>query len=75
MWSLESHQIGLGFSGPQVLFDGGNERRVCFWLDSRCGDVPLKEEVPSLFAIAASKEAWVGEAWYGLVEGGSFLVF
>ena len=29
----------------------------CFWADKWCGNLPLREAFPSLFSIAASKEA------------------
>lgn len=43
-----------------------------FWLDRWCGSMSLKEEFPSLFTIAASKEAWMREVWSGTGEGGSW---
>ncbi|RVX18713.1 putative ribonuclease H protein [Vitis vinifera] len=41
----------------------GNGRRVRFWKDKWCGDEPLCESFPSLFAISLAKDAWVSEVW------------
>ena len=35
----------------------GDGRRVRFWLDEWCEDEPLGDAFPSLFILAASKEA------------------
>ena len=48
--------------GNGMLFVVDNGRRVRFWLDKWCGYLPLRDAFPSLFAITASKEAWVEEA-------------
>ena len=37
----------------------GNGRRVKFWHDVWCNDMPLKDSFPSLFAFAIAKKAWV----------------
>ena len=47
----------------------GNGRRVRFWEDTWCGQEPLCSSFPSLFAIAASKDAWVSELWCGPEHG------
>ena len=39
----------------------GNGRRVKFWHDVWCNDMPLKDSFPSLFAFAIAKEAWVDD--------------
>ncbi|KAJ9678729.1 hypothetical protein PVL29_020805 [Vitis rotundifolia] len=54
----------------QISFSVGNGRRVSFWRDRWCGDSPLCETFPSLFALAVEKEAWVAEVWDPLAEGG-----
>ncbi|RVW48810.1 hypothetical protein CK203_104318 [Vitis vinifera] len=43
---------------------------VSFWRDRWCGDTPLCESFPSLFALSAEKEAWVADVWDPLAEGG-----
>ena len=54
----------------RISFSVGNGRRVRFWRDRWCGDSPLCEFFPSLFALPIEKEAWVAEAWDPLAEGG-----
>ena len=39
----------------------GYDRRVRFWKDKWCGDDPLCESFPSLFAISLAKDAWVAD--------------
>ncbi|KAL6342504.1 hypothetical protein AAG906_012100 [Vitis piasezkii] len=46
-----------------LAFRVGNGRRVRFWKDKWCGDEPLYESFPSLFAISQAKDAWVSEVW------------
>ncbi|RVX02510.1 LINE-1 reverse transcriptase-like [Vitis vinifera] len=46
-----------------LAFRVGNGRRVRFWKDKWCGDEPLYESFPSLFAISRAKDAWVSEVW------------
>ncbi|RVW49348.1 SAC3 family protein A [Vitis vinifera] len=41
----------------------GSGRRVRFWKDKWCGDEPLCESFPSLFAISQAKDAWVSDVW------------
>ena len=41
----------------RMVFIAGNERRVRFWRDRWCGDSPLCESFPSLFALSVEKEA------------------
>ena len=41
-----------------------------FWRDRWCGDSPLCESFPFLFALSAEKEAWVADVWDPLAEGG-----
>ena len=45
------------------IFSMGDRRRVRFWEDRWCGDDALSVSFPSLYAMAASKEAWVVEVW------------
>ena len=44
--------------------------RVSFWRDRWCGDAPLSESFPSLYALSIEKEAWVADVWDPLVQGG-----
>ena len=41
----------------------GCGRRVSFWKNKWCGDMPLCESFPSLFAISLVKEDWVSNVW------------
>ena len=43
-----------------------------FWRDKWCGDEPLCDSFPSLFAFSLSKEAWVAEVWNLEGEGGGW---
>ena len=54
--------------GKGVDFVVSNGRRVRFWQDRWCRDEPLRDAFPSLFAIAASKEALRGGVWDGSIE-------
>ena len=56
--------------GARISFSVGNGRRVRFWRDRWCGDSPLCESFPSLFALSTEKEAWVADVWDPLAEGG-----
>ena len=53
-----------------VLRMGG--RRVRFWEDRWCGDDALSLFFPSLFALVASKEAWVAKVWDASGEEGGW---
>jgi hypothetical protein len=44
-----------------VRFEIGNGSRVLFWKDVWCGERPLMNAFPALFAIACEKDAWVEE--------------
>ncbi|RVX22876.1 hypothetical protein CK203_008272 [Vitis vinifera] len=48
----------------------GDGRRVRFWEDRWCGDDALSVSFPSLYAMPASKEAWVVEVWDSSREEG-----
>ncbi|RVW40194.1 Transposon TX1 uncharacterized 149 kDa protein [Vitis vinifera] len=48
----------------------GNGRRVSFWRDRWCGDAPLCDSFPSIYALSIEKEAWVADVWDPLVQGG-----
>ena len=71
----EAHGVGLWkgirmdweLVGTRICFRVGNGRRVSFW---RCGDSPMCESFPSLFALSVGKEAWVADVWDPLVKGG-----
>ncbi|RVW89785.1 putative ribonuclease H protein [Vitis vinifera] len=54
-----SHKYGV----EEGAFRVGNGRRMRFWKDKWCGDEPLYESFPSLFAISQAKDAWVSEVW------------
>ena len=47
----------------KIVFSMGDGRRVRFWEDRWYGDDALSVSFPSLYAMAASKEAWVVEVW------------
>ena len=74
----EAHSVGLWkgirmdweLVSDRMVFIAGNERRVRFWRDRWCGDSPLCESFPSLFALSAEKEARVADVWDPLAEGG-----
>jgi hypothetical protein len=44
-----------------VRFETRNRSRVLFWKDVWCGERPLMNAFPALFAIACEKDAWVEE--------------
>ena len=78
-WEVrKAHGVGLWkgirmdweLVGTQISFSVGNGRRVRFWRDRWCGDSPLCESFPSLFALSAEKEAWVADVWDPLAKGG-----
>ena len=50
----------LGWVFGRILGDGGLIR---FWEDTWCGEIPLCDQFPTLFAMVASKGAKVGEVW------------
>ena len=58
-----------------LAFRVGNGTRVRFWKDKWCGDEPLCESFPSLFAISLAKDVWVSEVWNpdGVGDGWTFL--
>ncbi|RVX11625.1 hypothetical protein CK203_015803 [Vitis vinifera] len=45
--------------------EGGSLVRVKFWKDIWCGNIPLCEAFPSLFAFAVSQDAWVEDSGGG----------
>ena len=53
----------------KLSFVVGNGLRLKFWRDVWCRNTPLCESYPSLFALASSKDAWVGECWSNPSEG------
>ena len=46
-----------------IRFMVGDGTRISFWEDNWCGDKPLCDAFPSLFALACSKRAKVAEVW------------
>jgi hypothetical protein len=44
-----------------VRFEVGSGSRVLFWKDVWCGERPLMNVFPALFAIVCAKDAWVEE--------------
>ena len=52
-----------------LSFVVGNDLRVKFCRDVWCGDLPLWDSYPSLFALVSSKDTWVGECWSNPGEG------
>ena len=63
-------RLGWDLVGARTSFSVGNGRRVRFWRDRWCGDAPLCESFPSLFALSIEKEAWVADVWDPLMQGG-----
>ena len=55
-----------------ISFEVGNGRRVKFWKDWWCGEEPLCEIFPSLFALSDFKEAWVADLWEHREEGSNW---
>ena len=47
----------MGIFKAKIRFEVGNKRRIEFWHDVWCDDIPLKDSFPSLFTFAASKVA------------------
>ncbi|WJZ83279.1 hypothetical protein VitviT2T_002974 [Vitis vinifera] len=74
----EAHGVGLwkgirmdwDLVGARISFSVGNGRRLSFWRDRWCGNAPLCESFPSLYALSTEKEAWVADVWDPLVQGG-----
>ena len=56
----------------KVVFSMGDGRRVKFWKDKWCGNFALCDFFPSLYALAASKEAWLVELWDSSGEEGGW---
>ena len=54
----------------KVVFSVGDGRRVKFWKDKWCGNFALCESFPSLYALTASKEAWLVKLWNSSKEEG-----
>ncbi|RVW54461.1 putative ribonuclease H protein [Vitis vinifera] len=54
----------------------GDGRRVKFWKNIWCGNIPLCEVFPSLFAFAVSQDAWVADCWilWGMRGDGKRLI-
>ena len=46
---------------PHVVFSLGNGRKLRFWKDVWCGEEPLCDSFPSMYALAANKEegGWI----------------
>ena len=51
-----------------ITFSMGDGRRVRFWKDKWCGYNTHHDSLPSLFALAVSKDAWVADCWDSLGE-------
>lgn len=50
---------GWDLSLSRAFIKASNGKRVKFWKDKCCGKEPLCISLPSLYAMASSKEAWV----------------
>ena len=76
----EGHGVGLwkeirkegSLLHNKIVFSMGDGRRVRFWKDKWCGSDALCNSFPSLYALAASKEAWVAEIWDSTSEEGDW---
>ncbi|RVW87760.1 Transposon TX1 uncharacterized 149 kDa protein [Vitis vinifera] len=55
-----------------VSFTVGDGRKVKFWKDIWCGNTPLCEAFPSLFAFAVSQDAWVEDCWDYMGDAGGW---
>ena len=53
-----------------VSFTVGDGRKVKFWKDIWCGNIPHCEAFPSLFAFAVSQDAWVADCWDSMRDAG-----
>ena len=49
----------------------GDEGRIRFWEDKWCGENPLRELFPTLYALADSKGAMMEEVWETMKEVGT----
>ena len=59
-----------------VVFSLGDDRRLCFWKDTWCGEVALCNSFLTLFNMAALKDAKVADVWdISMVEGVWSVVF
>lgn len=45
----------------KTLFEVGDGKKIKFWTDKWCAKEPLCNSFPSLYALASSKKAWVGD--------------
>ena len=63
VWSgaLEDHMKRMGGFLKHVRLEVGDSRRIQFWNDIWCGDIPLSDVFPKLYARAANKDAGVGD--------------
>ena len=60
MWDFGRKLGRISFAKKKkVVFSVGDDRRVKFWKDKWCGNIALYDSFPSLYALAASKEAWL----------------
>ncbi|RVW55484.1 Retrovirus-related Pol polyprotein from transposon RE1 [Vitis vinifera] len=55
-----------------VSFSVEDGKRVRFWKDTWCGNIPLCEAYPSLFDLAVSKDARVADCWDSMGEVGGW---
>ena len=55
----KSIRKGWGNFKSKTRFEVGHERRINFWHNVWCNDIPLKESFPLLSTLATFKEAWV----------------
>ncbi|RVW32661.1 Transposon TX1 uncharacterized 149 kDa protein [Vitis vinifera] len=70
LWKEISKEGALMFKN--VSFTVGDGRRVKFWKDIWCGNIPLCEAFPSLFAFAVSQDAWVADCWDSMGDAGGW---
>ena len=56
----------------KVVFFVGDDRRVKFWKDKWCGNFAFCDSFPSLYALVASKEAWLVDLWDSSGEEGGW---
>ena len=56
----------------KIVFSIGDGRKLRFWKDKWYGNDVLYDSFPSMYALVASKEAWLVELWDSMGEEGSW---
>ena len=53
-----------------VAYQLANSRKISFWNDDWCGQMPLRDRFPELFALATFQDALVADSWSPSPDGG-----